>query len=104
MTKRVLPLAVIVMAFAFSACSHVTETIAPVTSNTPAASSTSNSAGSNAAGAATIIRKDPRFDKLVPADAKVEKLVDGYSWVEGPVWNRKESYLLFSNIPKNEII
>ena len=80
MTKRVLPLAVIVMAFAFSACSHATETSAPVTSNTPAASSTSSSAG-----AATIIRKDPRFDKLVPADAKVEKLVDGYNWVEGPV-------------------
>ena len=30
--------------------------------------------------------KDPRFDKLVPKDAGIEKLADGFDWAEGPVW------------------
>jgi len=64
---------------------------------TPAAATGSNSA-------AKIVRLDPAFDKLVSADAKVEKLVDGHEWTEGPVWNRKEGYLLFSDIPNNAII
>ncbi|HEY9233102.1 MAG TPA: SMP-30/gluconolactonase/LRE family protein, partial [Blastocatellia bacterium] len=51
-----------------------------------------------------IERRDARLDKLVPKDAKLEKLGDGYTWTEGPVWNRKENYLLFSDIPANAII
>jgi gluconolactonase len=50
-----------------------------------------------------IIRLDPRFDKLVPQDAVLEKIADGFTWVEGPVWNRKEGYLLFSDIPNNSV-
>ena len=68
--------------------------------NKPAA--TSATTGSDSA--AKIVRLDPAFGKLVPADAMVEKLVDGHKWTEGPVWNRKESYLLFSDIPNNAII
>lgn len=51
-----------------------------------------------------IIRIDPRFDKLVPINSKVERIVSGRKWVEGPVWNRKEGYLLFSDIPTNSVI
>src|SRR5690349_4106692 len=51
-----------------------------------------------------IERLDARLDKLVPKAAQLEKLCDGYAWVEGPVWNRKENYLLFSDIPANAII
>ena len=29
-------------------------------------------------GAGTILRVDPRFDALVPADARIEKLADGF--------------------------
>jgi gluconolactonase len=54
--------------------------------------------------AGDIERRDPRFDQLVPRDARLEKLGDGYTWTEGPVWNRKENYLLFSDIPANSII
>src|SRR2546426_11523245 len=54
-------------------------------------------------GAATIVRLDPRFDRLVPRDAKLEKIADGFTWVEGPVWNRKGQYLLFADIPKNSV-
>src|SRR5205085_8575833 len=51
-----------------------------------------------------IERRDARLDKLVPKNAQLEKLCDGYTWTEGPVWNRKENYLLFSDIPANAII
>lgn len=51
-----------------------------------------------------IERRDARLDKLVPKAAKLEKLCDGYHWAEGPVWNRKENCLLFSDVPANAII
>jgi gluconolactonase len=51
-----------------------------------------------------IIRLDPRFDKLVPPNVNVERIVSGRKWVEGPVWNRSEGYLLFSDIPANAVI
>lgn len=50
-----------------------------------------------------IVSFDRRFDKLLPKDARLEKLADGYSWVEGPVWDFKRGYLLFSDIPNNSI-
>ncbi len=50
-----------------------------------------------------ILRHDPRFDQIVPRDAGVEKVVDGYTWVEGPVWNRQGRFLLFSEIPSNSV-
>jgi gluconolactonase len=50
-----------------------------------------------------ITRLDPRFDKLVPAGARLEKLVDDHGWTEGPVWVRDGDYLLFSDVVKNRI-
>jgi gluconolactonase len=50
-----------------------------------------------------VVRLDRRFDKLVPLNANIEKIAGGHKWVEGPVWNRKEGYLLFSDIPNNSI-
>lgn len=55
------------------------------------------------AGVGEIVRLDPRFDKLVPTDARLEKLADGFTWVEGPVWNKQGKYLLFSDIPANTV-
>ncbi|BFU95639.1 MAG: gluconolactonase [Nitrospira sp.] len=51
----------------------------------------------------TITSLDRRFDRLVPKDAKVEKIADGFSWVEGPVWHKQGGYLLFSDIPSNAV-
>lgn len=51
-----------------------------------------------------IVRRDPRIDRLIPPDARVERIVGGQKWVEGPVWNRREGYLLFSDIPANAVI
>lgn len=50
-----------------------------------------------------IARLDPRFDRLVPPDTKLEKIADGFTWVEGPVWNKQGDYLLFSDIPANSV-
>jgi len=49
----------------------------------------------------SIESKDPRFDKLVPPSAKLEKLAEGFDWAEGPVWVPAGKYLLFDDIPKN---
>src|SRR5262249_43204107 len=51
----------------------------------------------------TIERLDPRFDRLVPADARVERIADGFDWAEGPVWDRKQRRLLFSDVPMNTV-
>ena len=55
------------------------------------------------AGAGTILRVDPRLDALVPTDARIEKLADGFVFIEGPVWIRSESRLLFSDVRGNTI-
>jgi gluconolactonase len=53
---------------------------------------------------ASIRRIDPTFDKLVSPGAKIEKVADGFQFVEGPVWFRPGAYLLFSDIPGNVIM
>jgi hypothetical protein len=42
-----------------------------------------------------IERFDPAFDQLVAKDAKFEKLAEGFTWSEGPVWFNGE--LIFSD-------
>ncbi len=51
-----------------------------------------------------VVRLSPELDKLIPADATIEVLADGFEWSEGPVWVPKGKYVLFSDIPKNQII
>jgi len=51
----------------------------------------------------TIERLDPRFNRLVPPDATIEKLAEGFDWSEGPVWVKSESKLLFSDVPMNTV-
>jgi gluconolactonase len=51
----------------------------------------------------TITSFDPRFDRLVSKEATLDKIADGFSWVEGPVWHKQGGYLLFSDIPSNAI-
>jgi len=50
-----------------------------------------------------IERIDPTFDAIVPKDAEMEKLADGFDWSEGPAWSTEGKYLIFSDIPKNTI-
>ncbi len=50
-----------------------------------------------------IERVDPRFDELVPADAVIEKLADGFDWAEGPAWIPDGGFLVFSDVPQNVV-
>ncbi len=56
-----------------------------------------------APAAVAIVRLDSRFDRIVPRDAKLERVAEGFEWTEGPVWNRAGGYLLFSDVPQNTI-
>ena len=51
-----------------------------------------------------IERIDADFDRLVPADATIDVLAEGFDWSEGPVWVDDGRYLLFSDIPRNQIV
>ncbi len=51
-----------------------------------------------------IIREDPRLDAILPPESKIEVLASGFEWAEGPVWSRQGKFLLFSDIPNNEIL
>jgi len=55
------------------------------------------------AAGSRIERIDPALDALVPRDAQVERLAEGFDWTEGPVWQKRGGYLLFSDIPKNTV-
>lgn len=49
-------------------------------------------------------RVDARFDQIVPPDAVLEKLAEGFAWTEGPVWLPRDRCVLFSDIPRNAIM
>ena len=51
---------------------------------------------------ARVTRIDPALDAIVPRDATIEKLADGFLFTEGPVWVQ-EGYLLFSDPNANTI-
>lgn len=46
-----------------------------------------------------IERLDPAFDRLIAPGATLEKLAEGFTWSEGPVWLNGE--LIFSDVPEN---
>lgn len=43
------------------------------------------------------------LSSAINKDAKVEKIVDGCQFTEGPLWIEKENMLLFSDVPANTI-
>ena len=51
----------------------------------------------------TVARLDPEIDQIVPREAVVEKLAEGFQFTEGPVWVRDGGYLLFSDPNVNTI-
>jgi gluconolactonase len=52
---------------------------------------------------AAVQREAPALDALILRGAKVERIADGYTWSEGPVWIRDGAYLLFSDVPENRM-
>src|SRR5689334_4013336 len=56
------------------------------------------------AAKASIARLDPALDAIVPPDARLELLKNGFKdGLEGGVWDRKGGFLLFSNKPDRVI-
>lgn len=45
----------------------------------------------------------PEAETIFPPEPKIEHLVSGYTWTEGPVW-MPSKYLLFADIPANSIL
>jgi gluconolactonase len=68
-------------------------------------------AGANPAAAETqrvdnstplkVDRLDPSVDRIIPADAMLERVATGFTWLEGPVWVKDSLY--FADIPGNSI-
>ena len=52
--------------------------------------------------AATVERLDPAIDRLVPKQAKLERVASGFKWTEGPLW-LPTNKLIFAEIPSNSI-
>ncbi len=50
-----------------------------------------------------IDRLDPEINNLIPEDAVIEILADGFEWSEGPVWDKDAQFLLFNDIPTNTL-
>jgi gluconolactonase len=48
------------------------------------------------------VRIDPAIDQIVPSGASIEKLAEGFQFLEGPVWH-PEGFLLFSDPNANVI-
>jgi gluconolactonase len=55
--------------------------------------------------AAVDVKDKAEFAKVVPGDAKLERLATGMSFTEGPVWfdDADGGFLLFTDIPANQI-
>jgi gluconolactonase len=47
---------------------------------------------------------DPRFRSCVLPNAPLEKLAEGFGWLEGPVWFADHECLLVSDIPNDRIL
>ena len=51
---------------------------------------------------ASVERRSPALDRLVPPGARVERIATGFGFTEGPVW-MPGGYLLFGDLPNNVI-
>jgi gluconolactonase len=60
------------------------------------------SAGDKTRKTIGIIHRDhPEINALIPEDAAIEVLAEGFDWSEGPVWINEGEYVLFNDIPQN---
>jgi len=50
-----------------------------------------------------VVQESPGLERLLDLEAPVEVLAGGFTWIEGPVWDRREGCLYFSEIPKNTV-
>ena len=46
---------------------------------------------------------DPALSELIAPEPLVQKLGEGFTWSEGPVWLPRQGQLLFSDVPRNTV-
>lgn len=51
-----------------------------------------------------VVRENAKLDALIEPGTQIEMLASGFEWAEGPVWDRKGQFLLFSDIPNNAVM
>ncbi|MCG8412638.1 MAG: SMP-30/gluconolactonase/LRE family protein [Pseudomonadales bacterium] len=59
--------------------------------------------GGSTSDSGSFDRVAPAFDELVPPDAVIEKLAGDFAFTEGPVWDRRNNQLYFSDLRSNAI-
>ena len=64
---------------------------------------TSEGPSPTASGDGTVLRLDSRFASLVSPGALIERVAEGFEFVEGPVWIREDDRLVFSDLGGNAI-
>jgi len=64
---------------------------------------TSNALAQEMKTTGKIYRDDLAINKLIPENAVIEILAEGFGWSEGPVWVKDGGYVLFTDIPNNSI-
>ena len=69
----------------------------------PATPATSSKVAPSVIAEARIDRWDPALDAIVPRDARIEKIAEGFGWAEGPLWIKSGGYLLFTDVPGNRM-
>ena len=53
--------------------------------------------------AGSVERLDPALDQLIDPKTKIEVIASGFTWSEGPVWDKQKNRLLFSDVPENTV-
>lgn len=51
-----------------------------------------------------VIRESPGLDALLAPDTPIQVIASNMEWAEGPVWDRRQNCLLFSDIPRNSVM
>lgn len=51
----------------------------------------------------SIEHLSPELRKIIPDNAKIEILADGFVWSEGPLWLGNEQKLIFTDVPSNKV-
>lgn len=51
-----------------------------------------------------LLPLDPRFHELAPSGARLERLMSGATWAEGPVWLPEDGSVLWSDIPNDRVL
>ena len=51
----------------------------------------------------SVERLHDEINQLIPTDAVIEVLTEGFTWSEGPLWLEEQDMLIFSDVPENTV-